>query len=120
MVRGGVNQDPEALRAVVLDNLDMSDQPVLSVHAGEPRPAETEEDTIARVCIDSGLPHGQVQYTTLEQLHRVGLSVIPDTSGGQAETHCHVRFSEDVTQYELERFVDVFAGPIPNPARLRK
>lgn len=99
----------------VLDNLDSSNQPVLSVFSCEQGPDETLSDWEDRICRTAGLRHNKVQWTTMAALRAKGLAIVWEVGDGEPPNHHHVYFQEPVTESQLRAFVECFSEPRPNP-----
>ncbi|WP_157560172.1 hypothetical protein [Microbacterium sp. H83] len=117
VIRGGILADPEALLEALEDSSDLGEGPVLSVWVGTPAEHKSLAACVRDVCLGADVRHGKVRLTTSKRLRDAGFELEHDTSDGQAESHFHVLFPDDPTMVEVNRFIDCFDDPIPNPAK---
>lgn len=115
VARGGANRDASALYEEVLDHLDSSNKPVLSVFSNDQDANETIDEWEYRICRTAGFPHNKVQWATLGSLRAIGLSVVWEVGDGEAPNHHHVYFQLPVTESQLRAFVECFSEPRLNP-----
>ncbi|UOW01259.1 hypothetical protein [Agrococcus sp. SCSIO52902] len=119
VVRGGSLRDAREIRELVLDNADMG-TPALSVFVDAPRPDETEEECIERICRVQGIPHGKIQLSSVSRLEAAGFRLTHEPGGNQGPHHYHVHFDVPVEQSQAEGFVASFESPVPNPIKRGK
>lgn len=115
VVRGGIIRDVAVLRSRLEKAMAAGAGPVLSVFGERVRRYESHEQCIERICRSAGIPHPQIQVSSDDRLEHAGLSLVPDSSGGQADNHCHVVFKTPLNDAEVARYVEAFDPPVPNP-----
>jgi hypothetical protein len=117
VVRGGLFGLAEDLLTAVEDSFEDGDGAVASVHVGAPRPGESFDAALRRVCIEGALRNGRVRVTTVAKLLAAGFDVVPDHSDDQPRCHHNVVFTEPPNIDQARLFVECFDAPIPNPAK---
>ena len=95
---------------------------VLCVAIGPPASSDyqSREDAVSEICQIANLPYGHIQLSTVARLREAGFTLELDTGEGQADNHHSVYFVEPVDVEQVERFIQCFDLPVPNPVRQRR
>lgn len=115
VIRGGQGRDATqvlgGLRLLAANNEPMK----LSVFGTSPEGDEGRTDTLVRLCREAKARWGSIQVSSVDTLAAAGFELLDERSVLEAPCHYHVEFSHDVTQSDIQRFLDCFDGPEPNP-----
>ncbi len=117
VVKGGVVRDVDGVRSKIEAAIEDGYGPCHSVFVGKSNGTGGEPMTLEQICMQSHIPHGQVQVATVGQLRAAGCRFEYDPSGGQGELHHNVCLPEGMTESDLQRFIDCFDEPVSNPHR---
>jgi len=115
VVRGGAVRDAQLVLEKIMDAVADGDGPVLSVYCTEPVPGLTLMETVYKLCVESDLPHAKVQLAVAECLLAAGVGLVQWTAQGEPACHYHANFGDDVDASVVQRFIDCFSEPMPNP-----
>lgn len=117
VVRGGIQRDPEKLVSKIRTQIERGEEPDVSVWAHNPKPGESRAQTILRIVEEAEVPHPKVQVASHQEMIDAGLTLILDTSNGQAGCHYNVTLGLQVDTEKAGAFISCFAEPEPKPTR---
>lgn len=107
--------DIDAVLDAVLNAQEDGEGPVLSVYVGTAAQDEDQDSLTHRLCRDADVPHKQVRRTTVQDLLDAGFKLEHSVSEGEPDCHFHVVFPENLSSLEIEKFIECFEPPVPNP-----
>jgi hypothetical protein len=99
----------------VFDAIEDDEGPVLSVYIGSTNPGESLDELTARLCIDADVPHKKIRRCTVQDLLNAGFKIEHSVTEGEPDCHFHVVFPASPSGVDVEKFIDCFDSPIPNP-----
>lgn len=118
VLRGGV-PDAHRWQESLLDAFDIEGRHLLSVNGFNRNLNESDEDLYFRVASIGDIKHGKVSAALVSSIRNLGLEIEHDPSGSQAPNHFHIVFPDEPTTVDVQRLIDIFSAPFPNPTRTR-